>query len=278
VNVTFSNELVSKTNVKNIISLADVVLDCTDYLQTKYLLNDTCVIENKVLVYGSLYKFDGYVATFNYIDKNGNRTTNLRDAFPEIPTDNIPNCSEIGTLNSIVGIIGLMQANEVLKIVVNIGKPIINELLIYNSLDNSQYRMKLKSIDSHSESKLRISETFQNESYKKDTPKIQENLIISQEEFKKLLKENRETILVISVLDETPEVSFKIDENVPFYDMDVWLEELQETSKDYIIVCNRGNTSMMATLLFKEKHPQTKVLSLEGGVLEFKIQKGKNTL
>ena len=66
-----------------------------------------------------------------------------------------------------------------------------------------------------------------------------------------------------------PEVSFTIDENVQFYDIDSWLEELKEFAKEYIMVCNRGNNSMMATLLFKEKYPQVNVLSLEGGVLGF---------
>ena len=265
VNVTFSNETVLKNNVKDIISTAAIVLDCTDDLPTKYLLNDTCVVKDKVLVYGSLYKFDGYVATFNFMDKNGNRTTNLRDAFPEIPTKNIPNCSEIGTLNSIVGIIGLMQANEVLKVVANIGKPIVNELLIYNSLENTQYKMKLKPLFD----KEKISEMYVTENYEKNACDINDSLIISQVEFKKLLVEKRETILVISLLDEMPEVSFTIDENVQFYDIDSWLEELKEVAKEYIMVCNRGNNSMMATLLFKEKYPQVNVLSLEGGVLGF---------
>lgn len=267
VNVTFSNEMVSKNNVKSLISSADVVLDGTDDLPTKYLLNDTCVLEDKVLVYGSLYKFDGYVATFNSLDENGNRTANLRDAFPEIPTTNIPNCSELGTLNSIVGIIGLMQANEVLKIITKLGKPIVNELLIYNSLDNSQYRMKLR--PKNITSKLKISEDFEKESYKNAIPETPDVLIISQTEFKELLSESRNTIKIISVLDDEPEVPFTIDENVPFYDIDVWLEELENKNQQYIMVCNRGNTSMMATLLFKEKYPDTNVLSLEGGVLGF---------
>ncbi len=267
VTVTFSNEMVSKDNVKLLISSADVILDCTDDLPTKYLLNDTCVLEDKVLVYGSLYKFDGYVATFNYLNENGDRTANLRDAFPEIPTTSIPNCSELGTLNSIVGIIGLMQANEVLKIITELGKPIINELLIYNSLDNSQYRMKLK--PKNIATKQKISLDFEKESYKNTIPETPEELIISQTDFKELLSENRDAIKIVSVLDDEPEVPFKIDENVPFYDIDVWLEGVQDISKKYIMVCNRGNTSMMATLLFKEKYPETNVLSLEGGVLRF---------
>jgi len=96
VKVTFSKEAVAKNNVKKLIADYDIVLDCTDNLPIKYLLNDACILMDKILVYGSLYKFDGYVATFNALDKDGNRTTNLRDAFPEMPTEYIPNCSEAG--------------------------------------------------------------------------------------------------------------------------------------------------------------------------------------
>lgn len=98
----------------------DVIVDGTDNLQIKYLLNDACVIASKPLVYGSLYKFDGYVATFNKKQIDGTFSCNLRDAFPKIATD-IPNCEEAGTLNPIVGIIALMQANEVIKILTNTG-------------------------------------------------------------------------------------------------------------------------------------------------------------
>ena len=121
----------------------DIVVDGTDSLPTKYLLNDACVIKNKPLVYGSLYKFDGYVSTFNILQKDGRYSANLRDAFPKMATD-IPNCEEAGTLNSIVGMMATQQVNEVLKIITGIGKPLANELLIYNSLQNTQLKMKLK--------------------------------------------------------------------------------------------------------------------------------------
>ncbi len=265
VTITHSNQLVSKNNIKNSISTATIVLDCTDDLPTKYLLNDFCVIENKVLVYGSLYKFDGYVATFNRIDENGNRTANLRDAFPEIPNENIPNCSEIGTLNTIVGIIGLMQANEVLKIVANIGKPIVNELLIYNSLENSQYKMKLKPLFD----KEKISELFEAENYKSILCDFDDGITISQENFKKILAQ-KTSIKIISIIEDTDfKLPFEVYKKIPLYEFEDWLSEFENTSENYIIVCNQGVSSIMAVHLFKAKYPKVNVLSLEGGVLGF---------
>jgi adenylyltransferase/sulfurtransferase len=143
--VSFTNKAITKENVFNLIDNVDIVVDGTDSLPTKYLLNDACVLRNKPLVYGSLYKFDGYVATFNVLQKDERYSANLRDVFPEIATD-IPNCEEAGTLNSIVGIIATQQVNEVLKLITGTGTLLINQLLIYNSLQNTQLKIKLKSV------------------------------------------------------------------------------------------------------------------------------------
>ena len=116
--VTFTNSPITKENVFELIEDVDIVIDGTDSLPTKYLLNDACVIKGKPLVYGSLYKFDGYVASFNVEQKDGTFSSNLRDAFPKMATD-VPNCEEAGTLNSIVSLIATQQVNEVLKLVHN---------------------------------------------------------------------------------------------------------------------------------------------------------------
>ena len=113
--VSFSKEPITKSNVMDVITGYDIIVDGTDSLPTKYLLNDACVLEGKPLVYGSLYKFDGYVSSFNIKQKEGSFSANLRDAFPEMNTD-VPNCEEAGTLNAIVGMIATAQVNEVLKI------------------------------------------------------------------------------------------------------------------------------------------------------------------
>ena len=85
--ITFTNTPILKENVLELVSKVDIVVDGTDSLPTKYLLNDACVLKNKPMVYGSLYKFDGYVATFNVLQKGGSYSANLRDAFPKMATD-----------------------------------------------------------------------------------------------------------------------------------------------------------------------------------------------
>lgn len=262
VEVQISNTAISKGNIADVLSGFDIVLDCTDLLPIKYLLNDYCVLSDKTLIYGSLYKFDGYVATFNL----NAETANLRDAFPEIPTENIPNCSALGTLNSIVGIIGLMQANEVLKIVSGVGSPLVNELLIYNSLDNGQFRMKLK----HFFTKEKISKVFENEKYEGVFCEVDHSLEISSIQFKEIISAVKREYKIISVIENTDqELPFKVDAKAPLSDLEDWIADEFNEREQYLFVCNRGISSMIAVTQIKEEFPQTTVLSLAGGINKF---------
>src|SRR5687767_8417729 len=121
---------IKATNALGIIASYDVVLDGTDNFPTRYLLNDACVLLNKPLVYGSILRFEGQVAVFNYpISKS--YSANYRDLFPEPPPPEVvPDCEQAGVLGVLPGIIGSMQANEVIKIVTGIGEPLAGKLLI----------------------------------------------------------------------------------------------------------------------------------------------------
>ncbi len=279
VKVSFSTTAISKSTVFDEIDNYDFILDCTDSLPIKYLLNDVCILKDKTLIYGSLYKFDGYIASFNVKLPDGSFSTNLRDAFPEISKEAIPNCSEVGTLNTIVGIIGLMQANEVLKLVANIGNPLIDQLLIYNSLENSQFKMKLKSDDAcHSERKRRISDIFKTENYVDVSCLVQdEALLISMEKFKiqlSLRAESRSfrTISVIENID-TP-LPFEVDAKIPFSKFDDITCHIERSRnidkhKNFVIVCNKGISSYTTTVKLKEKYPDLTILSLKRGITNY---------
>jgi len=266
IKVTYSNKAINKKTIFSVLSDCEIVLDCTDSLPIKYLINDACVLKNKILVYGSLYKFDGYVASFNIADKHKHRSCNLRDAFPEIPKKQIPNCSETGTLNSIVGIIALMQANEVLKIVTQTGKLLKDTLLIYNSLENSQYKMKL----THTFDKTKISALFMEESYG-DNRCVQQNnkLQITSELLKERLQNSRDNLYIISVIeDKDLEIPFAIDEKIPLSIFNP--KELKiPINKTMVIVCKKGIMSYTALELFKEDYPNATVFSLKEGIDHF---------
>lgn len=265
VNITISEQAITKANIFDIIDDYDVVVDCTDSLPTKYLLNDYCVITDHILVYGSLYKNDGYIASFN-IPEGLHNSANLRNAFPDMPKENVPNCSETGTLNPIVGIIGLMQANEVIKILTKSGEPIKNELLIYNSADNSQYKMKLqieKTCDNVG--KRGILKIFKKEEYRDSSCDIQEErLLILADDFKQRM--NEDNVVIISVIEELAlKAPFKVADEISISDFDV--ESLKiDIGKVYFIICKKGLLSYIATELLKEKYPDLDVFSLKGGI------------
>jgi adenylyltransferase/sulfurtransferase len=259
--VEITNEAISKVNVFKLIDNVDIVVDATDSLPTKYLLNDACVVKQKPLVYGSLYKFDGYVATFNMLQKDGSYSANLRDAFPEMATD-IPNCEEAGTLNAIVGLIATAQVNEVLKIITGVGKPLTNELLIYNSLQNIQLKMKLKSIFN----KEKITKIFKVQTYV-DAACANQNpdWQISPETLKsKLGDEDLEIIAVLNNL----KLPFKVNQTIHINTFDA--EKITvDYNKTYVMVCQRGLNSYRATQRLKKKYPDLKVLNLTGGISSY---------
>jgi molybdopterin/thiamine biosynthesis adenylyltransferase/rhodanese-related sulfurtransferase len=259
--VIFTNKPVLKENVLELISKVDIVVDGTDSLPTKYLLNDACVLENKPLVYGSLYKFDGYVATFNAAQKDGSYSSNLRDAFPEMATD-IPNCEEAGTLNSIVGMIATQQVNEVLKLITGIGKPLINQLLIYNSLKNTQLKMKLAPIFL----KDKIAKIFKVQTYI-DVACLGQNpdWLISAAVLKdKIGNSNLEMIAVVNNL----KLPFDVQQTIHINKFDA--EKINvDKSKTYIMVCQRGLNSYRAAVKLKNKYPDLEVLSLTGGISNY---------
>ena len=266
IQVSISQIALNKENVFEAFANYDIILDCTDNLKIKYLINDACVLLDKMLVYGSLYKFDGYVASFNLPESNGKRSANLRDAFPEIPTNYIPNCSESGTLNSIVGIIGLMQTNEVLKIVTGIGKPVKNALLIYNSLENSQFKMKLEGRNNQ----LKIKEFFENENYLADTCDWQEEaLLIDINEFKAIIDAYRNNWIIISVAENFNILyPFKVDLQLPLSSFDP--NEIKfQADKKYLFICQRGITSYTATEVFKEFYPEANAFNLKNGLEKY---------
>ncbi|MGV6845742.1 MAG: ThiF family adenylyltransferase [Lutibacter sp.] len=258
-NVTYSTKAISKDTILNLISNYDVVVDTTDSLPIKYLINDACVLVAKPLIYGSLYKFDGYVATFNVKDNMGNYSCNLRDAFPKISTD-IPNCEEAGTLNGIVGVIALLQANEVIKFITKTGNLLTNQLLIYNSLKNSQLKIKLVK-----NNKLNFNELFLNNNYSQIYCESQKKeLLISNVELQKII--NNSEIKIISVIeDRSYNIPFKNYTKTPYSRFSI-TDFKPDYNKKYIVVCKKGITSYDITLKLLGSFPKLKVFSLKGGI------------
>jgi adenylyltransferase/sulfurtransferase len=124
----------TRDNALDLVADYDVVADGTDNFPTRYLVNDACVLAGKVNVYASIFQFEGQVSVFNYEYPDGTRGPNYRDMFPEPPPPGlVPNCAEGGVLGVLPGIIGSMQASEVIKVLSGVGEPLAGRLFLFDA-------------------------------------------------------------------------------------------------------------------------------------------------
>ncbi len=137
--ITYKEKIDSK-NIKDLIKDYDVIIDATDNFPTRYLINDACYFMRKPLVYGSLFRFDGQATVF--LPGEGPCYRCLFPAPP--PVGLVPSCQESGVLGVLPGIIGAIQANEAIKIILGVGKTLNGRLLIYDALDMRFTEMKLR--------------------------------------------------------------------------------------------------------------------------------------
>lgn len=131
-------------NVEDILSGYDVVVDGTDNLATRYLINDACVKLGIPNVHGAVYRFEGQLTVF-WPNHSSNPSGCYRCMFPTRPDASAaPSCSEIGVLGVLPGVMGLLQAVEVLKILLNIGQPLLGKMMYYDALNASFSEFKLR--------------------------------------------------------------------------------------------------------------------------------------
>ena len=130
---------ISKKNIKSIIKKYQIICDGTDNFKSRLLINDYCIKYKKVLISSAISKYDGHVFNFDF-RKDG---PCLRCFMPSLPSIN-QNCESEGIMSTLAGIAGSLQANEVVKSILNIGKPLKNEIMIFNALDLNFRKVKLK--------------------------------------------------------------------------------------------------------------------------------------
>jgi molybdopterin/thiamine biosynthesis adenylyltransferase len=127
------NKIVTRVSYKNARKLVadhDVVVDCTDNLMARYVLNDACILEDKPLVHASVFKTQGVLSVFNY-----NGGPSYRCLFPYPDNEEVMNHPILGIYSILPGIIGLMQANEVIKIITGSGSVLSGRLMFYNAMN-----------------------------------------------------------------------------------------------------------------------------------------------
>ena len=136
------NSRLNENNAAKLIKKYDFIVDGSDNFKTKFLINDYSLKLKKFLVVGAISKFDGHILTYNF---NNKKTPCLRCFFQEDRiSDDILNCEYEGVLGTVAGIVGALQANEVLKQILNIGKNLNSEILILDLLNLNFRKAKIK--------------------------------------------------------------------------------------------------------------------------------------
>ena len=140
VNVITHETRLDNSNVKEIFSQYDIIVDGTDNFATRYLVNDACVILKKPYVWGSIYRFDGQASVFC-----AEYGPCYRCLYPEPPPPGmVPSCAEGGVLGVLCATIGSIQTTEAIKVITGIGEPMIGSLMIYDALDMTFRKIKVR--------------------------------------------------------------------------------------------------------------------------------------
>ena len=140
-------ERLTVANIAELIADYDVIADGSDNFATRFLVNDACYFAEKTLVSAAILRFDGQLATFkpHVKNKDGEFGPCYRCIFPEAPPDGlIPSCAEAGVLGALCGVVGSLQASEVIKEILGIGQSMSGQLMIFDGLMTSFRKVKVK--------------------------------------------------------------------------------------------------------------------------------------
>ena len=228
----------------------EIIVDGTDNFATRYLINDAAVLSNKPVVFGSIYKFSGQVSVFNY-----NYGPTYRCLYPNPPKSNaMSNCSDVGVLGVLPGIIGCFQANEVIKIILGIGTVLSGTLLTFDALSMKQRLL-------HFEKNSEIAITSLSNDYAGFCGLDGDFVEISLEEY----NTNATDYNVLDVRTEMERQQLSMDSiHIP---LDALGERWRELplGKNLLVFCASGVRSQKAIGILKEKGYKSALANLKGG-------------
>ncbi|MES2891549.1 MAG: HesA/MoeB/ThiF family protein [Bacteroidota bacterium] len=260
------NERLGVHNALQIFSRYDIILDGSDNFATRYLVNDACVLLDKPFVYGAVSQFEGQVGILNVINLVGQPAVNYRDLFPHPPQESeVLNCAEGGVLGPLPGIIGTMQANEVIKFICGLGKPLVHSMLTFNALTNQVYTIDLTAREGSRSLIPADKAAFEKMDYAWLCGIKSPQQEIHYDQFKSLIDNSKVTIIDVREMEEVSLVNAFVHQKIPLSSM---RKEVPAIADDTIVVfCQTGKRSMQAAqLLFDRFGTSKKIYSLHGGI------------
>lgn len=263
------NERLTTKNALFIFQNFDIIIDGTDNFASRYLINDACALLHKPTVFGAVSQFEGQLAIFNYQSKDKNTPVNYRDLFPVPPKDDeVLNCAEAGVLGVLPGIIGTMMANETIKLITGIGKPLINSLLTYNALNNQVFEVELSSNPATALLLPKDKESFKEMDYVFFCSASIVPFEIDSDRFNDLIATAKADIIDVRELGELPEINEFNYIQIP---LSVFEENIPLIENDTVILfCQSGKRSRLAAQSLIDRLGTTKkIYSLQGGILKW---------
>lgn len=254
-----------KSNVLKLISSYDFILDCTDNFDSRYLINDACLLLKKPLIFAAVSDYQGQLAIFN-VPENDGVAANYRDLFPIPPKPGeVSNCEENGVLGVLPGIIGTMQAAELIKLITNLKGALINKLLTYDLLTQQIYHIEISNAEPGSYP-IPLMKDFENSEH--GDAAVAE---IEVAAFKHLLEEGNTCIIDVRELHEFPKLNGFAYKQIPMSILEEdSLNGISETN--VVFVCQHGIRSLHAAELFHDQSELNKrFYSLKGGVARWKV-------
>ncbi|MCT4582138.1 MAG: HesA/MoeB/ThiF family protein [Flavobacteriales bacterium] len=252
-------------NALTIIEKYDVIVDGTDNFSTRYLINDACVLLNKPFVYASIFKFEGQLSVFNY--QNG---PSYRCLFPEPPKANqLPNCSEVGVLGVLPGVLGTFQANEVLKMILQIGTVLSGKLKVIDLLGGGvttlQVNRNTKSIEAVlKKGLLQDYDVFCNVANGNNHQELE------LEDALALVNDANYVFLDVRETWEQPRIEKLNAIEIAIDDLEEAYESIPK-NKNVVVFCQTGGRSQQAIHFLNKNYGFDKLINLKGGVLNYSI-------
>lgn len=275
IDIQVHNVRLTSDNALEIIKEYDVVADGTDNFPTRYLINDACVMLDKPNVHGSIFQFEGQLSVFNYEDDEGVRGPNYRDLFPEPPPPGlVPSCAEAGVLGVLPGIIGCLQASEVIKIITGIGNPLAGQLFLFDAQDFSTRKVK---ITKNAANPLKgenpeITELIDYEAFcgvpsvngeEKEESEVPE---VSVQDYKSWLESGEDVQLIDVREPHEVEIAEMGGELIPLKTVADNADKISRDKK-VVVHCRSGKRSADAIKELQEKYGFDNLYNLKGGIL-----------
>ncbi len=247
------------SNALELLEAYDLVVDATDRIPTRYLLDDACAIRDIPWIYGALHGFEGQLSVFNY---QGGPT--YRCLFPNIPRQGeIPDCNQLGTLGILPGIIGSLQALEAVKVVCGLGEVLSGKLLLFNALDQESRIIRFRKDPFQA-----VREIHDASHYAPDLCDAGASLSLS--EYREKIQGRTPHMLVdVREPHEYEAGHLPGAVNIPLIALDASLETL-DVPRELYFICHSGSRSAQAYRILKGRLATASIRWIEGGMRDLR--------